>query len=75
MLLTNGTDEAIQVLINTYVDDEDEVIILRPSYAMYKFYAEVAGAARSRNRLPRRARWPFRSKNCSKPFSRHARRS
>jgi histidinol-phosphate aminotransferase len=44
MLLTNGTDEAIQVLINTYVDDGDEVIILRPSYAMYRFYAEVAGA-------------------------------
>lgn len=45
MLLTNGTDEAIQVLINTYVDDDDEVIILQPSYAMYKFYAEVAGAS------------------------------
>jgi histidinol-phosphate aminotransferase len=44
LLLTNGTDEAIQVLINTYVDDDDEVIILRPSYAMYRFYAEVAGA-------------------------------
>lgn len=44
MLLTNGTDEAIQVLINTFVDDEDDVIILTPSYAMYKFYAEVAGA-------------------------------
>ena len=44
MLLTNGTDEAIQVLVNTYVDDGDEVIILRPSYAMYRFYAEVAGA-------------------------------
>jgi histidinol-phosphate aminotransferase len=44
LLLTNGTDEAIQVLINTYINDEDEVIILRPSYAMYKFYAEVAGA-------------------------------
>jgi histidinol-phosphate aminotransferase len=43
MLLTNGTDEAIQVLINTYIDDGDEVIILRPSYAMYRFYAEVAG--------------------------------
>ncbi len=43
MLLTNGTDEAIQVLINTYVDDGDEVIILRPSYAMYRFYAEIAG--------------------------------
>jgi histidinol-phosphate aminotransferase len=44
MLLTNGTDEAIQVLMNTYVDDGDEVIILQPSYAMYKFYAQVAGA-------------------------------
>lgn len=43
-VLTNGTDEAIQVLINTYVDDGDEVITLSPSYAMYRFYAEVAGA-------------------------------
>ena len=43
-VLTNGTDEAIQVLINTYVDDGDEVLILRPSYAMYRFYAEIAGA-------------------------------
>ncbi len=45
LLFTNGTDEAIQVLINTYVDDGDEVLLLRPSYAMYRFYADVAGAA------------------------------
>lgn len=44
LLLTNGTDEAIQVLINTYVDDGDEVLLARPSYAMYRFYSEVAGA-------------------------------
>lgn len=44
-LITNGTDEAIQVLVNTYVDDGDEVVLLHPSYAMYKFYAEVAGAS------------------------------
>lgn len=43
--ITNGTDEAIQVLVNTYVDDGDEVLILHPSYAMYRFYSEVAGAA------------------------------
>jgi histidinol-phosphate aminotransferase len=43
-LLTNGTDEAIQVLINTYVDDAQQVIVLHPSYAMYRFYGEVAGA-------------------------------
>jgi histidinol-phosphate aminotransferase len=26
------------------VDDGDEVLIMTPSYAMYKFYAQVAGA-------------------------------
>jgi histidinol-phosphate aminotransferase len=44
LTLTNGTDEAIQLLINTFVDDEGEVIVLRPSYAMYRFYAQLAGA-------------------------------
>ncbi len=44
LLLTNGTDEAIQVVINTYVDDGDEALLLKPSYAMYRFYAEVAAA-------------------------------
>ena len=44
-LLTNGTDEAIQVFINTYVNSGDEVVLLRPSYAMYRVYAQVAGAA------------------------------
>lgn len=44
LTLTNGTDEAIQLLINTYVDDNDHVLVLRPSYAMYRFYAQLAGA-------------------------------
>ena len=43
-VFTNGTDEAIQVFVNTYVDDGQEVIVLKPAYAMYRFYAEVAGA-------------------------------
>jgi histidinol-phosphate aminotransferase len=44
-IITNGTDEAIQVMINTFVDDNDEVLTLKPSYAMYRFYAELAGAS------------------------------
>jgi histidinol-phosphate aminotransferase len=44
LTLTNGTDEAIQLLMNTFVDDNDEVLLLRPSYAMYRFYAQLAGA-------------------------------
>lgn len=43
LTLTNGTDEAIQLLVNTYVDDNERVLILRPSYAMYKFYSQLAG--------------------------------
>ncbi len=43
-LFTNGTDEAIQVFINTYVDDGQEVLLLKPSYAMYRFYCQLAGA-------------------------------
>src|SRR6185437_3606021 len=43
-VFTNGTDEAIQVFLNTYIDDHQEVVILQPAYAMYRFYAEVAGA-------------------------------
>ncbi len=43
-VFTNGTDEAIQVFINAYVDRGQEVLLLRPAYAMYRFYAEVAGA-------------------------------
>jgi histidinol-phosphate aminotransferase len=45
LVFTNGTDEAIQVFVNAYVDDGQEVVLLRPSYAMYRFYSEVAGAA------------------------------
>ena len=42
--LTNGTDEAIQVLVHAFVGEGDRVLVLHPSYAMYRFYAQVAGA-------------------------------
>ena len=67
--LTNGTDEAIQVLINTYVDAGDEVIVLKPSYAMYRFYAELAGA--EVREIPYRAdKLAFPSTNCCRPSAR-----
>jgi len=43
MAITNGTDEAIQLLVNTFMDAGDELVITSPSYAMYRFYAEVSG--------------------------------
>jgi histidinol-phosphate aminotransferase len=44
MVITNGTDEAIQVVVNTYLDEGQECLLMRPAYAMYRFYAEVMGA-------------------------------
>lgn len=42
--MTNGTDEAIQVMVNTFLNAGDDVLLLHPSYAMYRFYTELAGA-------------------------------
>ncbi len=43
LVFTNGTDEAIQLLVNTFLSASDEILILKPSFAMYRFYAQVAG--------------------------------
>ena len=44
-ILSNGTDEAIQVLVNTFLNTGDDVLLMKPSYAMYRFYCELAGAS------------------------------
>lgn len=44
MTFTNGTDEAIALLLNTFVEAGTDVLVLAPSYAMYRFYGELAGA-------------------------------
>jgi histidinol-phosphate aminotransferase len=42
-VITNGTDEAIQLVLNTFVNAGDRVILSEPTFAMYRFYASVAG--------------------------------
>lgn len=44
LLLTNGTDEALHVVAGTFVEPADSVLIVEPTYAMYRFYSELAGA-------------------------------
>jgi histidinol-phosphate aminotransferase len=44
LLLTNGTDEALSLTVNTFVEPGDAVLLVEPTYAMYRFYAELAGA-------------------------------
>jgi histidinol-phosphate aminotransferase len=44
ILLTNGTDEALSLVVNTFVESRDRVLMVEPTYAMYRFYSELAGA-------------------------------
>lgn len=44
LLFTNGTDEALSLVVNTFVEPADRVLLVEPTYAMYRFYSELAGA-------------------------------
>jgi histidinol-phosphate aminotransferase len=44
LLLTNGTDEAIHLICETYLSPGDEVLIAVPTFAMFEIYAAATGA-------------------------------
>jgi histidinol-phosphate aminotransferase len=44
MLLTNGVDEAIHVLCQTYLDAGDEFLLPVPTYSMYEVYGSSTDA-------------------------------
>ncbi len=44
VLLTNGVDEAIHLVCETYLEPQDEVIVVTPTFSMYTLYAEMTGA-------------------------------
>ena len=44
VLLTNGVDEAIHVLCQTYLDETAEMLLPVPTYSMYEVYASATGA-------------------------------
>ena len=44
VLLTNGVDEAIHVLFQTFLDSDDELLLPVPTYTMYEVYASATDA-------------------------------
>jgi len=44
VLLTNGVDEAIHLLAETYLEPGDEVALVTPTFSMYEIYALATGA-------------------------------
>jgi histidinol-phosphate aminotransferase len=44
MHLTNGIDDALHLIADTFINDGDSVLIVEPTFDMYRFFAELAGA-------------------------------
>jgi histidinol-phosphate aminotransferase len=44
LLLTNGTDEAIHLLCETYLEPGDETLIVVPTFAMFEIYAAATAS-------------------------------
>jgi histidinol-phosphate aminotransferase len=59
LLLTNGTDEALSLVVNTFVEPRDTVLLVEPTYAMYRFYSELAGARVVAPRYDARMQFPW----------------
>jgi histidinol-phosphate aminotransferase len=45
VLLTNGVDEAIHLVCETYLEPGDEALIVVPTFSMYEIYALATGAS------------------------------
>jgi histidinol-phosphate aminotransferase len=44
LLLTNGGDDALRVFFDTFVEPRSPILICEPTFPMYRYYAEIAGA-------------------------------
>ncbi|MGE5632296.1 MAG: histidinol-phosphate transaminase [Caulobacteraceae bacterium] len=40
----NGSDELIQITLQTFIDPGDKIVIQSPTFSMYKIYASMCGA-------------------------------
>jgi histidinol-phosphate aminotransferase len=44
LLLTNGGDDALRVFFDTFVEPNTHILICEPTFPMYRYWAEIAGA-------------------------------
>ncbi|MGA8224768.1 MAG: histidinol-phosphate transaminase [Candidatus Acidiferrales bacterium] len=44
LLLTNGGDDALRVFFDAFVDAGSSILLCEPTFPMYRYYGEIAGA-------------------------------
>src|SRR5215469_1614032 len=58
MHLTNGIDDALHLIADTFLNDGDSVLVVEPTFDMYRFFAELAGARVAALRYDEEMRFP-----------------
>jgi histidinol-phosphate aminotransferase len=43
LMITNGADEALRIIMDTYLDKNDEIIIPIPTFYIFESYSEIIG--------------------------------
>lgn len=59
ILLTNGGDDALRVFFDTFVEPGSHILICEPTFPMYRYWAEIAGARIEACRYDSRMRFPL----------------
>ncbi len=44
LTLTNGADGGLQHIVSTFVEPRNTILLVEPTFVMYSFYAQRAGA-------------------------------
>jgi histidinol-phosphate aminotransferase len=56
--LTNGIDDALHLIADTFIEDGDSVLVVEPTFDMYRFFAQLAGARVMALRYDEEMRFP-----------------
>ena len=59
LMLANGGDDALRVFFDTFVDARSTVLLCEPTFPMYRFFANVAGARIDAARYGPRMEFPI----------------
>jgi histidinol-phosphate aminotransferase len=61
LLLTNGGDDALRVFFDTFVEPQSHILVCEPTFPMYRYYAEIAGARVEACRYDSQQNFPLES--------------
>ena len=59
LLLTNGGDDALRVFFDAFVDAGASILVCEPTFPMYRYYGEIAGARVEALRFGREMEFPM----------------